>query len=56
MVNLFFLFEIFYEKCEKFEKVHLYVVFGRIGLQKNHILVDHACSAVWFTIVALNLP
>jgi hypothetical protein len=37
----------FYEKCEKFEKVHLYVVFGRIGLQKNHILVDHACNYLY---------
>ena len=27
--------DIFYEKCEKFEKVHLYVVFGRIGSQKK---------------------
>jgi len=27
--------DIFYEKCEKFEKVHLYVVFGIIALQKK---------------------
>jgi hypothetical protein len=36
--------DIFYEECEKFEKDHLYVVFGRIGSQKNHILVDHVCK------------
>ena len=35
---------IFSLKSEKTEKIHYLVIFGRIGLQKNHQLVDHACK------------
>ena len=38
---------IFSLKSEKTEKIHYLVIFGRIGLQKNHQLVDHACNRLF---------
>jgi hypothetical protein len=38
---------IFSLKSDKIEKIHYKVIFGRIGLQKNHQLVDHACISIF---------